>query len=257
MLTAGQLQLAADFGAPPNQFIDESGKMDGLDVDLCGGLAKQLGLQLQWTNLAFPGLVSGLQAKRFDALCTAIFINPDRKQIMNMVPYVQWGEGLLVQAGNPEKITCSPTSGNDASYDPCFEQLSGKAVSVAVGGTTEQHLKAYSDKARAAGKPEITIRGFDSNAEAFQALANGQVIGTYLNDPQAYFFANRNAGRYTVAFEGYQPNQLALATLKENVSLARNFQWALQQMRADGSYQEILKKWGVAAVPSFDIPPDY
>jgi len=56
LLTPGQLQLGADFGAPPNQFIDESGKMDGLDVDMCGGVAKQLGLQLQWTNLSFPGL---------------------------------------------------------------------------------------------------------------------------------------------------------------------------------------------------------
>ena len=30
--SAGELHFAADFGAPPNQFIDAQGKMDGLGV---------------------------------------------------------------------------------------------------------------------------------------------------------------------------------------------------------------------------------
>ena len=74
----GVLALAADFAAAPNQFIRPDGTRDGLNVDMCGALAEKLGAKLEWTNLAFPGLVPGLQAKRFDGLCTAIFINPDR-----------------------------------------------------------------------------------------------------------------------------------------------------------------------------------
>src|SRR5262245_42740245 len=92
LLTAGAIHFAADFAAPPNQFIDAQGKMDGLNVDMCGEVAKRMKLNIKWTNLAFPGLVPGLQANRFDALCTAIFINPQRLEIMNMVAYVQWGE---------------------------------------------------------------------------------------------------------------------------------------------------------------------
>jgi polar amino acid transport system substrate-binding protein len=254
LLAAGELQLAADFAAAPNQFIDAAGKMDGLNVDMCGEVAKRLGLTLKWTNLAFPGLVPGLQARRFDGLCTAIFINPQRKEIMNMVAYVRWGEGLMVRAGDPEKLGCAPTIGNDASYGECFDKLAGKAVSVAVGGTTQRNLKEHSDRLKAAGKAEITIRGFDTNADAIQAVVSGQAVAGYLNDPQAAFFVNRNAG-HAIAWAGHKSNQLALATLKDNPALAQALQWALQQMKADGSYAAIIRKWGVAEVPEFAMNP--
>jgi polar amino acid transport system substrate-binding protein len=245
----GVLALAADFAAAPNQFIRPDGTRDGLNVDMCGALAEKLGAKLEWTNLAFPGLVPGLQAKRFDGLCTAIFINPDRLRIMNMVPYVAWGEGLMVPA-NAALGTCKPTMGDAASYAPCFDELSGKTVAVAAGGTTNNNLKAQSDRLVAAGKAAITIRAFDTNADAIQAVASRQADAGYLNDPQGAFFANRTPG-YKIAWAGFASNQLALATLKENPGLADAFVAGLEAMKADGSYQKILEKWGVAAVPSF------
>src|SRR5258708_29326298 len=129
LLTVGTLNLGADFAAAPNQFMKPDGSKDGLDVDLCGGVAEKLSLKIEWTNLAFPGLVPGLQGKRFDGLCTAIFINPDRLKIMNMVPYVQWGEGLMVAKESTLGSNCKYTRGSDPSYDGCFDELAGKTVS--------------------------------------------------------------------------------------------------------------------------------
>jgi len=251
LLTAGTLNMAADFAAAPNQFLKTDGTQDGLDVDLCGAVAGKLGLKMEWTNLAFPGLVPGLQAKRFDGLCTAIFINPDRLKIMNMVPYVQWGEGLMVAKASTIGADCKYTRGEDASYDDCFDDLAGKTVAVATGGTTNTHLKAESDRMVAAGKAPITLRAFDTNADTIQALVSGQADATYLNDPQGVFYINNTSSDYKMAFVGYGSNQLALATLKDNTALADALVWALQQMKADGSYQKILAKWGVAEVPAF------
>lgn len=255
LLKGGTLQLAADFAAAPNQFLNPDGARDGLNVDMCGAIAERLGLELEWTNLAFPGLVPGLQAKRYDALCTAIFINPDRLQIMNMVPYVQWGEGLMVPKESTLGGGCEFKSGEPESYNGCFDSLAGKTVAVAAAGTTNQHLTAQSERMVAAGLEAIEMRAFDTNADTLQAVASGQADAAYVNDPQAYFFINRTDDGFKVAFEGNSPNKLALATLKENVALAEALQWALEQMKADGSYEEILKKWGVAAVPDFAMSP--
>ncbi len=251
LLTPGTLNLGADFAAAPNQFIKPDGSKDGLNVDLCGGLAAKLNLKLEWTNLAFPGLVPGLQGKRFDGLCTAIFINPDRLKIMNMVPYVQWGEGLMVAKDSTLGSGCKYTRGDDASFDGCFDELAGKTVSVAAGGTTNKHLVAESSRIVAAGKPAITVRAFDTNADAIQAIVSGQADAAYLNDPQAAYYINSANAAYKLAFAGYASNKLALATLKDNTALADAFVWALTEMKADGSYQKILDKWGVAEVPSF------
>lgn len=251
LLEAGTLGLAADFAAAPNQFIKPDGSMDGLNVDLCGAISKKLQLNLKWTNLAFPGLVPGLQGKRFDALCTAIFVNPDRLKIMNMVPYVQWGEGLMIAASSTLGTHCAFKAGNDASYAGCFDELAGKKASVAAGGTTNKNLIAHNQRITATGKPAIEIRAFDTNADAIQALVSGQVDAAYLNDPQAAFFINTSNNRFKLAFRGFASNQLALATLKENRAVADALVWALEQMKADGSYEAILAKWGVASVPSF------
>jgi polar amino acid transport system substrate-binding protein len=255
LLKPGTLQLAADFAAAPNQFIEPDGKMNGLDVDLCGGVAQKLGLTLEWTNLAFPGLVPGLQGQRYDALCTAIFITPERKEIMNMVAYVQWGEGLMVAKGSALGKGCTPKSGDNASYAGCFDSLAGKAVSVGAAGTTNKNLKTESDRMVAKGLAAINLRAFDSVAEGIQALVSGQVDATYQNDPQNAFYIARNKAPYEIGFAGYNPNRLALATLKKNTKLAEAFQWALGQMKADGSYDKMVAKWGVAGVPEFALNP--
>lgn len=253
--TEGTVHFAADFAAAPNQFIKTDGTMDGLNVDMCGEVANRMGLKIEWTNLAFPGLVPGLQAERYDALCTSIFINPDRLKIMNMIAYVQWGEGLMVPGGNPAGVSCDGEIGNDASYNVCFDGLAGRAVSVAAGGTTNRHLQEHSDRMVAANMAAIDIRAFDSNAETIQAIVAGQVEAAYLNDPQAAFYINTSGAPYEMAFTKNKANRLAIATLKDNTALADAILAALELMRTDGSYQSIVDKWGVAAVPEFILNP--
>lgn len=250
----GTLHLGADFAAAPNQFLDADGKEDGLNVDMCGAIGTMLGVEVEWTNLAFPGLVPGLQAKRFDAICTSIFINPQRKEIMQMVAYVQWGEGLMVRTDDSLSVDCSPMVGDMASYNSCFDQLAGKTISVAAAGTTNQHLIAESERMVAAGLEAIDIRAFDTNADAIQALASGQSDGAYLNDPQANFYMMRNDG-YMMPFAAAYPNTLAIATLKDNLPLAEAIQHALEAMKANGVYQDIVEHWGVAGVSEFAINP--
>lgn len=254
-LTKGKISFAADFAAAPNQFIRTDGQNDGLNVDMCGEIGKRLGQEVEWTNLAFPGLVPGLQAKRFDSLCTAIFINPDRLKIMNMIAYVQWGEGLMVPKGNPDGISCEGKIGVPASYNACFDGLAGKVVSVAAGGTTNKNLQAQSDRMVAAGKKVIDIRAFDSNSEAIQAAVTKQVDAAYLNDPQAAYYISTSKGPFEMAFTGNAANRLAITTLKDNTELANMIVKALDEMRADGTYNKIVEKWGVAPVDAFVLNP--
>ena len=257
LLEPGKLQLAADFAAAPNQFINTDNTKAGLDVDMCGAIGRRMKLDVEWTNLSFPGLVPGLQGRRYDALCTAIFITPQRLEVMNMVPYVQWGEGLMVPAGNPLQVSCPFRLGDDQSYTGCFDKLAGKTIAVAAAGTTNKNIKAQSDRMVAKGLAPITIHGFDTNSDTIQALVSGQADGAYLNDPQAHFYMNAHPGQYAMAFESNKANKLAIATLKDNVSLAQGIETALESMKADGSYATIVKTWGVAPVDDFTMNPGH
>ena len=254
-MAEGSVHFAADFAAAPNQFILPDGTKDGLNVDMCGAVAARMEDAIEWTNISFPGLVPGLQAERFDAICTAIFINPKRLQIMNMISYVQWGEGLLVASGNPAGISCAAEIGNHDSYTACFDGLAGMTVSVAAGGTTNKHLKEQNDRMTSSGLDAIDIRAFDSNSETIQAVVAGQAEAAYVNDPQGAYYITTSGGPFEMAFTGFSANQLAIATLKNNVVLANRILNALESMREDGTYQKIVQKWGVAAVDQFVLNP--
>lgn len=247
--TAGQLHLAADFSAAPNQFI-ENGTMKGIDPDLCGAIGKALGLKITWTNLPFDGLIPGLLAGRFDALCTAVFITAQREKVMNMIPYVRWGDSLAIPRSNPDHISCPHNA-----YAVCFGQLAGVTVATTAGGAEQAQLQHENSLLSAAGKRPINILAFDANTQAYQALLNGTAAAVYVNDPQIHFFETQHPGRFITAFSGFDPLQLGLTTRKNDTALATALQQALTHIKASGIYQKILKKWGVEAVPSFTINP--
>jgi polar amino acid transport system substrate-binding protein len=243
--TPGVLNLAADFTASPNQFIN-NGKNDGFDVALCQGMAAKMGLTLKWTNLGFDGLIPGLQANRYDGLCTAIFITKAREQVMNMVPYVQWGDTMAVKNSVAASYSCA------GSTSPCWSKFAGKKVATTSGGAEVTYLQNENKTL----SPKMTILQFASNVQVYQALANGSVDASYVDDPQfAYFNKTQGDNAYTPIFTGVAATALAVTTLKSNTALAQAFVTALNEMKADGSYQAILKQWGVEAVDSFTINP--
>jgi len=249
---SGVLNVAADFSVPPNQYISDN-RDEGLDVDLCTAVAKQLHLKIKWTNLPFDSLISGLEAGRYDALCTGVFITSAREQVMNMVPYVQWGVTMGITKSTATSYDCTPQDGN---YLPCFAKFSGKTVSVESGGFEEQLLESANTKLQAEGKAPMKILAFAETTQAWQAFTDGTAQGAWVDDPQFYFLnTNDSSGQYVAAFGGDDPTPLALTTTIQNKSLAEAFVSALGKLKSDGTYAKILKEWHVESVPSFTINP--
>lgn len=252
LLTPGQINFAADFTAAPNQFY-QSGKPDGLDPQLCSAIAADMGLKPVWTNLTFDSLIPGLLAHRFDALCTAVFVTKEREAVLNMVPYVQWGDAMGVPKSEAAKFDCEPTGGN---YNRCFEKLAGLTVATTSGGEEQPQLVAANKVLTAAGLKPMNILAFDGNTQAYQALENKTAAAVWLDDPQVHYFdVVQQHGAYVEAFSGFESDELALTTPKSNVALARAFQKALNKMHKNGTYQTILARWGVEPVSSFAINP--
>lgn len=243
--TPGVLKLAADFSASPNQFLDDAGKEDGLNVALCTQMADELGVTIEWTNLGFDALIPGLQAGQYDALCTSVFVTAAREEVMNMVPYVQWGNTIGVQAADADDYEC------DEADAPCWDLFSGKTVAAPAGGSEVKQLEA----ANADLSEPMTIQTFDSNVQVYQALQNGSVDAAFVNDPQFAFYNKNNNDEFSAVFTGVGSTPLALTTLKDNVTLAEAFETGLAAMEDDGTYDTILEEWGITGVDDFSMIP--
>ncbi|MBP0616836.1 ABC transporter substrate-binding protein [Jiella mangrovi] len=230
LVSPGKLTMSTNPTLPPMQFVDSSGQLKGMRITLGDEIAKRLCLEPEYVRIEFSAMIPGLQAGRWDVINTGIFWNPERAEMMKMVPYEQQAISISAQKGNPEGISKE-------------EDLAGKTVGVEIGGFEEAKLKALDEKLQGEGLEAMNIRTFDNFALAYQALAAGQTDATVSIDPTAAEYANR--GDFDRAISGLFPTPVALAMQNEEVADA--VVEALNSMMEDGSYKTLMDEYGLLA----------
>lgn len=87
----------------PYAYQDENGELKGAAVDIAQAVFAELGIEEMNSQLSdFGQLIPGLQAEQFDVVTAGMAIQPGRCENANFSePTMQYGEALVVQAGNP------------------------------------------------------------------------------------------------------------------------------------------------------------
>jgi polar amino acid transport system substrate-binding protein len=233
LLREGKLVMAVNATLPPVQYIDEAGELQGLRIELGEEIARRLGLEPVWVNIQFDAMVPGLEGERWDMINTGLFFTEERAEIMELVPYELQAISISVPAGNPGGIGST-------------EDLAGKVVAVEIGGYEERNIREINDRQVADGLEPMDIRTFNTFAEAYQALASGQVEAVVSVDAVAKFYQDR--GSFERAISGLAGSPASLAF--KNRQLAEAVATLLNEMKADGFYQELFDRYGVAPIDS-------
>src|SRR5579872_653659 len=87
---AGTLRSCLDPSFAPMEFYAQAGDAQpvGVDVDLTRALAQFWGVQMQLMPVEFTGMLPALQARRCDAVISAVLLKPDRAAVLAAVPYL-------------------------------------------------------------------------------------------------------------------------------------------------------------------------
>ena len=229
---AGKIVYCSDMTGPPLEFLDESTKPVGSDIEIGEDIAKRFGVKAEWKNIPFKGLIPALLAKQCDAVISQLFDKPERREAIGLVDYMNSSEALLVRAGNPQKIHG-------------LDDLSGKKVAVENGTTIQDLLGEQNKKFAAAGKKPIDIVVFPKDTDALQQLQIGQAdaYGTTL-ETGAYYM-QKAPKTFEVGGPPFHQILCAIGFRKDDAAMATALQKAIDAMRADGSYLKILTKWGL------------
>ncbi|MDR0539968.1 MAG: transporter substrate-binding domain-containing protein [Spirochaetaceae bacterium] len=84
----GELVLYTDATWPPYEYIGESGKVIGADIDIGYAIADDLGVKLRIINASFDGFSLALQHGQADIAIAAITITPEREEALDFsTPY--------------------------------------------------------------------------------------------------------------------------------------------------------------------------
>jgi polar amino acid transport system substrate-binding protein len=242
-LSDGTLTFGSDIAYAPIEFLDEStNEPAGLDIDLGNAIGEVLGVEVVFENAAFDGLIPALDAERYDALMSAMTVNPTRSEQVDFIEYFTAGSGIVVVPGNPEGIAS-------------IEDLCGHTVAVQEGTVQAEYLEGteaepggQSQACTDAGNEAITILKFPTNPEAVQAVLAGQADANMADYPVAAYSVQQNEGEIEL-ITGYQFDEgnYGIALRKDSTALRDVIEQALDQVIADGTYGDILAEWGLEA----------
>lgn len=98
---------------------EENGELKGVAVDIARAVFEELGVTNIEGHLAeFGQLIPGLQARKFHVITAGMAINPERCENAAFgEPEMIYGEGIVVQKGNPKNIK----SYKDIAADPSIK----------------------------------------------------------------------------------------------------------------------------------------
>ena len=234
IVSAGQISFGADFTVAPLQYYDANHNQAGIDVDLCDAIAQHLGVKAVWVDSEFDNLIPAVQANRFDAICTEMFIKPARAAVIDFVPYMKTGQGMLAVIGNPKNIKT-------------MDDICGLNAVVQLGSVEENTLRDQSTKCTTAGKPAVQVKTFTYTADAVTQLLNGRADLWMGDDPEVAYYQTKDPTQTVQVLAGIGPTDDGIGISKSNTQLTAAVAQALKAMNADGSYDQIMSKWGITA----------
>jgi len=241
LITSGTLTVGSDTTYPPQEFVDTaSGQATGFDVDLITAMAQRMGLKAVVKKANFNTIIDDLSAHRYDVVISAITINDQRKQKADFVPYFNAGESLLVQKGNPEKLTT-------------VKDLCGKNVGVQDGTVELDDLNAASKACKSTGKPAINLTVLKDQTDVIQLLVNRRVVATYQDSPVTDYYLSQNSGQFDIGGSVVNAAPEGIAIRKGDTAMLTAMQAAFTSIKGDGTYDGLFNKWHLNAAQKIAV----
>jgi polar amino acid transport system substrate-binding protein len=251
----GKLQICTDFPYPPQEFYDENGDPQGLDIEIGTEIANRLGLKVVFVNSVFDTIIAAVTGGKCDIIISAQNVTTDRQKQVSMIPYFQAGQAFVAVKGNPDNInTALDICGKNAAVE------SGTTEAAYLQGTGDYAGKGLTQQCTKAGKAAINVVVTQKDTDALQQLQAGKVVVYATDSPVAAYYTVQHPDQFQLvgdvlepAVEGISiPCGQADCTDAPLTPLGEGVKAALKSMMADGAYTKILTKWNLAnsAVPA-------
>lgn len=221
LLEPGTLRVASDIPYAPFEFTEPgSREVKGFDVDLVRAIAATQGItDVRFVDQPFDAIILGIRQGRFDMSASSWTITPEREEQVDFgQEYLSANQAILV-----------PEDSDVATLD----DLEGQTIATQ-RGTVGADL--------AAGVPGSEVLRYESNDDAFNAVAQGRAAAAITDFPVVAYAAAQKP-QLKVAAE--VPGDLGLGLMfpQGDTALRDAFDAGLEQIRADGTYDEIYRRW--------------
>ncbi|MDA8233417.1 MAG: ABC transporter substrate-binding protein [Clostridia bacterium] len=201
----------------------QTNQVEGFEIDLMRELAKKIFNdpgKVDLVKVESKTRIPMLQNGQVDIVAGTMTITEERKKQVDFTDvYFEAGQSLLVKKGSPVKSV---------------EDLKGKKVSTVQGSTSAKNIREKASEAQ--------VVEFPTYPEAFLALQNGRADAMTTDNSILMGFAQKDANTQMVGgLFTAEPYGMAFQKGQEEWVQFVN-EW-LKEIRANGTYAELYKKW--------------
>ena len=223
---SGKLHMSTNAEFPPYEMLDDAGNPIGIDVEVAQAIANKLGLELVVDDMGFDAALLAVQNGQSDIAMAGITVSEDRLAKMDFTDSYATGVQVVIVK-----------EGSDVTMDNLGDHMIGTQM-----GTTG-YIYA-SDTVENGGYGEDHVIGYETGAVAVQALISGQVDAVIIDNLPAQSYVEANAAAGLTILEGtWVEEDYAVGLQKGNADLMAAVNGALNELKADGTFQNIVDKY--------------
>ena len=217
----GKLHMSTNAAFPPYEMTTDDGGFEGIDVEVAQAIADKLGLELVVDDMGFDAALTAAQVGQSDIVMAGVTVTVERLELMDFSDsYASGIQVVIVKEGSPI-----------ATIDDL-----ANAQMIGTQKATTGSIYCSDDY----GVDHVTE--FDTGALAVMALVNGQVDAVVIDNEPAKSFVAANDGLVILDTE-YAVEDYAIGTAKGNTALLEAINAAMAELKADGTFQEIVDRY--------------
>jgi polar amino acid transport system substrate-binding protein len=233
---AGKIIIGTNNNYPPIIFKDPAtNELQGVDIDLGKAIAKQLGVEAEFQEIAFAQMLPSLQTGRIDMVMAGMSDTPARRETADFVDYMKSGAQFYTITALADQIKST-------------DDLCGKTVGASRSTNWPQQIGEWSEKnCVAKGKPAITVIGTEGSADARTQLKTQRLQAAAQGNETLPYFQKLEPDTYVPIGAAFTESLVGIPVLKSEPQLRDAVKAAVEKLQADGTYDQILAKYGLQA----------
>jgi len=230
---SGKIKIAVFSDKAPFGYVDKDGKYQGYDVYFAEQLAKDLGVEPEYTSVDPAARVDVLTSNKVDLVLANFTVTDERKEKVDFAkPYMKVALGVV----SPENAEITDVS-----------QLKGKTLIIAKGTTAESYFEK--------NEPDVKLQKYDQYADAYNALLDGRGDAFSTDNTEVLAWAKTNKGFKVGITKLGDEDTIAPAVQKGNKELLNWINDEIVKLGKENffhkDYEETLKP-----VYGSDVDPD-
>ena len=219
----GSVTIAMEGTWAPWTYHDEADRLVGYDVEVGQKIAEKLGVEAEFIEGEWDGLLAGLEAGRYDIMINGVDITPERQQKYDFSTPYAYNRTAVIVRGEDDAIKT-------------MEDLAGKNTANTISSTYAEVAEKYG----------AAVTGVDDLNQTMELLLSGRIDAT-LNAEVTFYDYMKAHPDANIKIACIDPDETSVAIPMrkgdETASLLAAVNQALAELAAEGELTALSEKY--------------